>query len=199
MNREAGVSLNLRQIEIFRAVMSTGSISGAAQMLHVSQPAVSRLLSYTESKIGFALFERIKGRLYSTPEAKRLFREVENVYAGVQRVNELAHDLAERRHGFLHVLSSPSIGQWLIPRAIADFRLAHDDVHVTLGFQNYQQMKDRLLDMKADVGVVILPMEHPNLQVTPLGRGRMVCVCPPEHPLARRPARWGCANCCRSR
>jgi len=144
------MALNLRQIEVFRAVMTTGSISGAAQALHVSQPAVSRLLSYTESKIGFALFERIKGRLYATPEAKRLFREVENVYAGVQRVNELAHDLAERRRGFLHVMSSPSIGQRLVPQAIADFRAQHADVHVTLSFQNYGQMKDRLLDMKAE-------------------------------------------------
>lgn len=180
------MSLNLRQIEVFRAVMTTGSISGAAQMLHVSQPAVSRLLSYTEDKIGFALFERVKGRLYATPESKRLFREVENVYAGVQRVNELAHDLAERRRGFVHVLSSPSIGQWMIPRAIVDFREKHVDVHVTLSFQSYQQMKDQLLDMKADVGIVILPMEHPNLQVTPLARARMVCICPPQHPLAER-------------
>lgn len=180
------MSLNLRQIEVFRAVMTTGSISGAAQMLHVSQPAVSRLLSYTEGKIGFALFERIKGRLYATPEAKRLFREVENVYAGVQRVNELAHELAERRGGVLHVMSSPSIGQWLIPQAIADFRLVHSDAHVTLSFQNYLQMKERLLDLKADVGVVILPMEHPNLEVMPLGRGHMVCICPPRHPLTGR-------------
>ena len=164
------MSMNLRQIEVFRAVMSTGSISGAAQMLHVSQPAVSRLLSYTEGKIGFALFERIKGRLYATPEAKRLFREVEGVYAGVQRVNELAHELAERRRGFLHVMSSPSIGQWLIPQAISNFRVGHADVHVTLSFQNYAQVKDRLLDLKADVGVVILPMEHPNLEVTPVGK-----------------------------
>jgi len=104
----------------------------------------------------------------------------------VQRVNELAHDLAERRRGFLHVMSSPSIGQRLVPQAIADFRAHHADVHVTLSFQNYGQMKDRLLDMKADLGVVILPMEHPNLQVTPLGQGHMVCICPPQHPLASR-------------
>jgi DNA-binding transcriptional LysR family regulator len=180
------MSLNLRQIEVFRAVMSTGSISGAAGMLHVSQPAVSRLLSYTEGKIGFALFERIKGRLYATPEAKRLFREVESVYLGVQRVNELAHDLAERRHGSLQVMSSPSIGQSLIPAAIAQFRARHADVHVSFSFQNYTQMKERLLNQQADLGVLILPMDHPNLEVTPLGQARMACICPVDHPLARR-------------
>lgn len=178
------MSMNLRQIEVFRAVMSAGSISGAAAILHVSQPAVSRLLSYTEAKIGFALFERVKGRLFATPEAKRLLREVEAVYLGVQRVNELAQDLAERRHGFVHVMSSPSIGQALIPAAIAEFRARHAEVHVSFSFQNYTQMKERLLNQQADLGVVILPMDHPNLEVVPLGEATMTCIVPPGHPLA---------------
>ena len=75
------MSFNLRQIEVFRAVMITGSIRGAAQLLFVSQPAVSRLLSHTESRVGFPLFQRIRGRLHATPEAKKLFHEVEEVYA----------------------------------------------------------------------------------------------------------------------
>lgn len=119
--------LNLRQIEIFRAVMTTGSISGAAQRLFVSQPAVSRLLSHTEQRVGFPLFERIKGRLYSTPEAKKLFHEVESVYRAVQRVHELAQDLSENRSGILNLVSSPSIGQTIIPHAIARFRARHTD------------------------------------------------------------------------
>ncbi|WP_160018317.1 LysR family transcriptional regulator, partial [Raoultella sp. 18093] len=65
--------MNLRQIEAFRAVMVTGSVSGAARLLHVSVPPISRLLSHTESRLGFALFERIKGRLHPTAEARRLY------------------------------------------------------------------------------------------------------------------------------
>jgi DNA-binding transcriptional LysR family regulator len=180
------MAMNLRQIEVFRAVMSTGSISGASRLLHVSQPAVSRLLSYTESRLGFALFERIKGRLYPTPEARQLIREVENVYLGVQRVGELAHDLAERRHGVLHLVSSPSIGQTLIPQVIARFRQSHPEVRVSFQFLSFAHLKERLLNRQADLGVVILPMDHPNLQVTPIARGSMVCICPYNHPLARR-------------
>ncbi|RYY59407.1 MAG: LysR family transcriptional regulator, partial [Comamonadaceae bacterium] len=180
------MSMNLRQIEVFRAVMTTGSISGASRLLHVSQPAVSRLLSHTESRLGFGLFERIKGRLYATPEARQLIREVENVYLGVQRVGELAHELAERRQGVLHVVSSPSIGQTLIPQVIARFRQSHADVRVTFQFLGYPYLKERLLNRQADLGVVILPMDHPNLQVTPIARGTMVCICPYNHPLARR-------------
>ena len=178
--------LNLRQIEMFRAVMTTGSISGASQLLFVSQPAVSRLLSHTEHRVGFPLFERIKGRLYSTPEAKKLFHEVESVYQAVQRVHELAQDLSENRSGILNIVSSPSVGQMIIPEAIALFRARHPDVKVTLQCLNYGYLKDRLLNRQADIGVIILPMTHPNLEVTPLCSNRLVCVLPRAHALARR-------------
>lgn len=180
------MTLNLRQIEIFRAVMTTGSISGASQLLFVSQPAVSRLLSHTEQRVGFALFERIKGRLYATPEAKKLFHEVEAVYQAVQRVNDLAGDLARNRSGILNIVSSPSVGQMLIPEALAQFKALHPDVKVTFQCMAYPHLKERLLQRQADLGVIILPMEHPNLEPTPLCRNRLVCILPYNHELTRR-------------
>ncbi|MGC3965381.1 MAG: LysR family transcriptional regulator [Rhodocyclaceae bacterium] len=179
------MSMNLRQIEVFRAVMITGSISGASQLLFVSQPAVSRLLSHTESRVGFALFERIKGRLYATPEAKKLFREVEHVYAGVQRVNTLARELAEHQEGILNVVSSPSVGQMVIPLAMAAFRHTHPQVKLSFQYLGFAPLVERLLNRQADLGVTILPTKHPNLETTPLGSGRLVCICPVDHPLAR--------------
>lgn len=180
------MSLNLRQIEVFRAVMTTGSISGAAKLLFVSQPAVSRLLAHSEQRLGFALFERIKGRLYATPEARQLFREVENVYAGVRRFGELAGELAERRSGLLHVVASPSIGHMLIPMAITAFRATHEDVKINFQALSYRPLTQMLLDNQAELGVVILPAQHPNLLAQPIGQGRLVCICPYNHPLARR-------------
>ena len=179
------MSLNLRQIEVFRAVMTTGSIRGASELLFVSQPAVSRLLSHTESRVGFALFERIKGRLYATPEAKKLFHEIERMYQGVQRVNELAQELAENREGILNTVSSPSIGQMMIPQAIAAFREAHPQVKLTFQYLGYAPLKERLLNHQADLGITILPVDHPNLDVTPLAQGQLVCICPYNHPLSR--------------
>lgn len=179
------MSINLRQIEVFRAVMTTGSIRGASELLFVSQPAVSRLLSHTESRVGFALFERIKGRLYATPEAKKLFHEIERMYQGVQRVNELAQELAENREGILNIVSSPSIGQMMIPQAIAAFREEHPQVKLTFQYLGYAPLKERLLNHQADLGVTILPVDHPNLDVTPLAQGQLVCICPYNHPLSR--------------
>lgn len=177
---------NLRQIEVFRSIMLTGSISRAAKLLNVSQPAVSRLLSYTEQRLGLLLFERIKGRLYPTPEAKRLLTEVNAVYQGVQRVNEVAEDLIEHRLGHLRVACSPSLGQGLIPRAIANFTRKYPDARVSLFTLTPQVLAQALLTQQADLGVVFLAEPHPNLQSRQLYGNRLVVALPANHPLTAR-------------
>ena len=92
-------AMSLRQIEVFRAIMMTGSISEAARSLYVAQPSVSRVLQVTESRLGFLLFERMRGRLYPTPEAKRIFEEVLRAYEGIERVESLVRSLADGSSG----------------------------------------------------------------------------------------------------
>ncbi len=129
------MKMNLRQIEVFRAVMLTGSISGASKLLYVSQPAISRLMSHTEQRLGLELFRRVKGRLHPTPEARRLLGEVNVVYEGIERVNEIAEDLATNRTGSLRISCSPNLGQTVLPRAIASFRAAHPAVRIVVRTQ----------------------------------------------------------------
>lgn len=178
------MSLNLRQIEVFRAVMITGSISGASQLLLVSQPAVSRMLSYSEQRIGFRLFERVKGRLHPSPEARRLFRDVEHVYRDVQRVNATVNDLIQQRHGVVRLVCSPSLGHQLIPKAVATFRVHHQQVRVSLECARNITLRDLLLEHRADMGISLFPVDHPNLEISPLFETRLVCICHREHPLA---------------
>jgi DNA-binding transcriptional LysR family regulator len=180
------MSFNLRQIEVFRAVMVTGSISGAAQLLFVSQPAVSRLLSHTEARVGFPLFKRIRGRLHATPEAKKLFHEVEQVYAGVKRVNELARELRDYQEGILNLVASPSVGQMVLPMAMAEYRHKNPQVKLTFQYLGHTPLMERLLHRQADLALTILPLNHPNLEMEEIGSGRLVCICPYNHPLARR-------------
>ena len=178
-------SLNLRQIEVFRAVMITGSINGAAQLLYVSQPAVSRMLSHTEARIGFPLFERIKGRLYPSPEARSLFDDVESVYRDVQRVNTTLHNLVQQREGVLRIVSSPSLGHQLVPNAIAAFRQCNQHIQVSLECMRHTMLRDHLLEQQADVGFSLFPVDHPNLRAVPLSYIRVLVVCPKDHELAQ--------------
>jgi DNA-binding transcriptional LysR family regulator len=177
---------NLRQIEVFRSIMVTGSISRAADLLNVSQPAVSRLLSHTEQRLGLVLFERIKGRLHPTPEARRLLTEVNAVYQGVLRVNEVAEDLIEHRQGHLRVACSPSLGQGLIPRAVALFLQKHPDARVSIFTLVPLVLTQALLTQQADLGVVLLPEPHPNLLSQPLYGNRLLVALPTKHPLTSK-------------
>src|SRR3546814_11999640 len=85
--------------------------------------SVSRVLALTENRLGYPLFERAKSRLLPTPEARRLYLEVEQVYGGIQRVNDLAANLGRRGAGELRVVASASFGQRLIPQALERFRV----------------------------------------------------------------------------
>jgi len=182
-----GRPLNLRQIEVFRAIMMAGSISAAGRMLHVSQPAVSRVLALTESRLGYPLFERVKSRLVPTPEARRLYGEVEQVYGGIQRVNDLAGALGRQGAGMLRVVSSASFGQQLVPRALA--RLSQGgQVRVDYRTVTYDEMPGYFLSGKADVGLSMSPPDHANLASQRLGEQPLVCLLPPDHPLAAQPA-----------
>ncbi len=176
--------LNLRQIEVFRAIMISGTLSGAGRLLFVSQPAVSRMLAVSEARLGFPLFDRVKGRLHPTREAKQLFEEVQQVYDGIQRVNDLAHNLADDRSGVLNLVSSPSFSEYLIPRVITRFRVKHPDVTIKYRPLTMDVLVPQLLLGNADIGISMLPPQHPNLETRELGDGNMVCIVPRFSPLA---------------
>ncbi|WP_043348994.1 LysR substrate-binding domain-containing protein [Cupriavidus basilensis] len=180
------MQINLRQIEVFRAIMVAGTISGAAKLLYVSQPAISRMISHTESQLKLKLFERIKGRLYPTPEARRLYVEVNALHQSLLRVNDVAKDLVQNTSGTLQLVVSPSLGQTLIPAAIARFRKRFPTVCVNLMTQTSTQLIQTLLTSKAELGVAMFSLDHPNIEQKSIYEDHLVVVLPQNHPLASR-------------
>jgi len=178
----------LRQMEVFRAVMLTGSMNGAAKLLFVSQPAVSRLIAHTEQSLGLQLFERDKGKLTPTAEAQRLFEEVGPLFDEALRIDELARDLAERPEGALTLCSSPSLALNFVPPVIAQYMELYPKVRLKFHTTLLSDMAHELLGRKAELAVSVLPIDHPNLVVEPLATGEMVCILPQGHPLAARRA-----------
>jgi DNA-binding transcriptional LysR family regulator len=98
--------MNFRQIEVFHAVHTSGSITAAARVLHVSQPSVSKILQHTEDQLGFPLFRRLKGRLMPTDEAHLLFREMDEVY--FERTRKKITALTSQSFGSEHSSQAPS-------------------------------------------------------------------------------------------
>ncbi len=76
--------MNARHLEVFRAIMRQGSLTAAAESLHVSQPAVSKVLRHFEAKIGYRLFERVGSRLVPTAEAHLLFHDADRIFREIE-------------------------------------------------------------------------------------------------------------------
>ena len=76
--------LTLRQIEIIRAIMVTGTVGGAARLLNVSSPGVSRAMKHAEVSVGVKLFSRKGGRYSPTTEANAIFSQINGVYDKVE-------------------------------------------------------------------------------------------------------------------
>jgi len=171
-------------MEVFRAVMLTGSINGASKMLFISQPAVSRIISHTEQGLGYLLFHRTKGKLVPTPEGEALYREVDDFYQHAMRVSDFAADLAQGPTGTLNIASSPCLSYQMVPRAIARFLERYPRIRVQYHTSLMHNMAAEVLSNKVDLAVSVMPLEHPHLKVQTFGRGRMVCVMPQDHELA---------------
>jgi DNA-binding transcriptional LysR family regulator len=179
------VQLNLRQIEVFRAIMISGSISGAARLLSVSQPAISRLLAYTEDRLNLQLFERVRGRVQPTPEARRLFTEVDQVHRAVLRINDLAEELRERGTGSVRIVASPSVGHAMVPEAIARLRRRFPDLRVEFETLTLLELIARISGARADLGISVLPVDEPTITSEVIAEGSLMVIMPPDHPLAR--------------
>ena len=176
--------MNLRQIEVFRAVMEAGSVTDAARVLHVSQPGISRMLRHLELRIGTPLFQRTRGRLVATPEALALHAEIGKVYGGVKAVQEFAAGLRSGAHVVLRIAATASLGLEVVPQAVTRLLAAHPATRVALDVLTLARLTEALLAEQADVGVSALPLDHPGLELRPLSQWRMVLVAPAGHALA---------------
>jgi len=175
--------LNIRQIEVFRFVMLTGSITDAARALGVSQPGITRMMRHVESRLGMAQFVRRRGRLVATAEAQTLYREVQRVYQGVQAVQDAAVRLKRGAGGSLRILSSPNMGLELVPRALARLSSEFPDVRLSVEVVSAADMLARLLTRGAEIAISSIALDHPLLDTVPLGEWELVCLVPPKHRL----------------
>jgi DNA-binding transcriptional LysR family regulator len=172
-------AMRLRHIEVFNAVMLTGSVSAAARLINVTQPAVSRILAHAELQLGFSLFQRVKGRLAPTTEAQTLYPHIARLFAQLDEVQRLANNLrAGQSEGELHVLSVLALSYEILPRALKMFREQHPHVVVTIDSLHSPQIVSSLVLQEADVGYVFSSIAHPSLEPQQLFEGRMVCVAP---------------------
>lgn len=124
--------MNFKQVEAFRTVMMTRSMTATAALMHTSQPNVSRWISLLEKHVGFVLFQRSGTRLIPTREAEIFYASVDRAFIGIDALGEAASAIRKNGAGMLRVAAVGSITQCVLPTAIRLFRAYFPDTPVVV-------------------------------------------------------------------
>jgi DNA-binding transcriptional LysR family regulator len=178
--------MNLRQLEILRAVVRHRTTVAAAEELALSQPAISNALKAMEAQAGFALFERVNNRLFPTAEAMALYKESEAIFALHAKLESRVRDLRENRAGHLSIVATPPLAYSIIPPALSDFLRRRPQTRMFFDVRRYEGIIDGVLSRVAELGFALGFSHHPGIAHEVVHRGEMVCVLPPGHALAGR-------------
>ena len=177
--------IRLRQLEALRAVMSTGSVTAAADVLGISQPAVSRLIASLEKSMAMPLFERHRGRLHPTHEAKFLSEEVERAISNLEHISRLSEDIRNQKAGHLRIACLPGFATSLMPKVIAEFLKEREDVTISIQTRSSVRVREWIAAQQYDIGVADEFEGHTAIQHETVNI-RTECVLSPLHPLAAK-------------
>ncbi len=172
--------MRLRHIEIFYHVYQEGSISAAARVLNVSQPSVSKTLRHAEDQLGFALFERTKGRLSPTPQAEELFSEVREIYAKMASFDRTAINIRGRSGGHIRLGVLPSLGFAVVPRFIAQMRMKNGDLSFDVRTVHTEEMVPSLVERRYDLCLGFGCAPDPRVSQTHIGDVELVLLSHPN-------------------
>ena len=178
--------MNLRQLEVFYAIMQAGSATGAARALNVSQPAISGVLKYTEQRLKMKLFERIGGRLHPTPEAIAILPDVREIFGRVDTLQRSMQEMRDGRSGRIVVTASPTLVNAYLPQAIGLLRKRSPLVEISILSLPTPLAIERVARREADIGLVYAPVLDRGVESEDLAITEIACVLPKDHPLARK-------------
>ena len=178
--------MNLRQMEVFRAVMLTGGVNSAAELLHVSPPAISKVLAQAAKASGLVLFERLKGRLIPTPEAHQLYAEIDELWRGVERVRDASRELSSGAQATLRLVCSASLAPYLVSRSVAGLYEQFPRLQCSVQVVAPDIINRTLLDRSTHLGIALAPHDNPNLVTVRSYQCGLACVMRSDHRLAKK-------------
>lgn len=178
--------MNFRQLEIFNAVMISGSASRASELLNITQPAVSRAVADLEYRVGFTLFDRVKGRLVPTPEGQLFFKDVKRSFIGLDSLRAAAARIRDFGSGSIRIASLAALGSTLVPRAIRRFAANNPHVAITLQILSSSGVRSLVASEQFDIGLAADEVDLSGVDHSEFATFRALCAIPPDHPLGRK-------------
>lgn len=178
--------LQYREIEAFQAVIQTGTTTAAAQLMHTTQPSISRLLAQMQAAAGVKLFAMYRGRLRPTQEAMELYSTVQQQFVGLERIERELAVLRQSGAGSLRIGCTPALALSVIPPVIGEYLKHYPGAHLIIQTHGGNELRDGILQGKFDMVLSTVVLATEDVDATVLHRSQGVCVMHPDHPLATR-------------
>ncbi len=175
--------MKTRQFRTLHAILVTGSVSRAAEMLSIIQPAISKTLRSLEEEIGYRLFRRVKGHLEATPEATFLFNELDQALRGLSRLEDLVRNAPRGLPERLIIASLPGPSNFLVPHLLKECFEQGSSPKITLTSRSSPAIRELASTQQIDIGIVLDPPDSPNYRIERL-QVAYVCAFPADDPLA---------------
>lgn len=185
MGSDFMLRFNIRQIEAFRAVIETGNMTQAGEVLGVTQPAISRLIRDLEEEYGLQLFARHAGRIDPTKDAIALHAEVERCYGELEQMVKFATELGAHRKKRLRLASTVGHSYFFLPEVIKTFHARWPDVVISLVSGPSPEVVEHVEKGRCDIGLALLPLNVHGVAIKTMPETNLVCVMPKDHALAK--------------
>jgi LysR family transcriptional regulator, transcriptional activator of the cysJI operon len=178
--------MNIENLKMFCLVVDEGSISQAARLSFVSQPAVTRQIRQLENFYGTLLFDRTEGKLTVTETGKMLYPFAKAIINDFDRSKEVILQATGEYNSNLRVGASLTIGEFLLPSLLGRFKKHAPDITVSLTIRNTPSVLEDLTNDVIDIALVEGIVEDKHLIVEKFADDELILVCPPDHPWKNR-------------
>ncbi len=170
--------MRLRHIEVIQALLQTGHLGTAAEMLQLPVAEVEGILREAEDQLGFMLFASVRGRLQATREARELQVEIAHVFDALEPVQRLANSLKQYLAPPLRIICTPPLAPQLLPQGIATLRRRFPDAPCSLLSQPTREIVKSLLLRESDLGLSLHDPDHPDIQCQIIAQGKLQLLAP---------------------
>ena len=178
--------ITLRQLLMFRTLMETRSVTETANLIGVTQPAVSKTLAQVEAALGLELFERKRGRLRPLPNAERLHVEAGRLLRQVDVLNGVVEEMRSSIESRLSVAAIPILASTVIAAAAGRLLRTHADAQISTIAMSSDRIVDQVREHRVQLGFVHRTVDEEGIAGEIIARSEIVCVVRRDHPLARR-------------
>ena len=175
--------MNLNQLKIFYTAVKEGNLSAAAEVLFITQPAVTKSIQRLQEHYELKFIDYVGKKLVLTDAGQALYKIAENIFEMENYAEESIKDFKERKRGHIRILASESFGDYYLPEVVIPFCKAHPLVQVSMNILPTELVVENTAGLKCDVGFISYAVRHEKLTVREVLEDELVIITSKRHPL----------------